>query len=122
MNLNFEAHFDADSTSVRRARETDSEVTIIGDTYLVAFEDSEDVHEVELTYTVDGWRGVCYTVDHNGERTGHCPGLEYHDAPCAHLWLVRSQCVRPVLADGGHVEAPPAGDDGHVFGRPELVR
>jgi len=122
MILNFEGHFDPDATSIRRAREKSSEFTKFGNSRLVAFEDSEEVHDVQLQDTVDGPDGMCWIVDHDGERTGPCPGLEYHDGPCAHLWLVRSQCFRPVLADGGHVEAPAAGHDERTFGRPELVR
>jgi hypothetical protein len=115
---------DADGGSIQRARSTDHEVTNdpLGDGWIVAFEDSEDVHEVLLHETADAWKADCWKLNHEGERTGRCPGW----APCAHMWAVRSTVAAhnlgrtgDVLADGGRIEAPPAGHDGRTFGRPE---
>lgn len=121
--INFEGHFDPDSTSVQRARETESHISDMGDSWLVAFRDSESVHEVELEQGHQEWRGTCWTLNEDGDRVQQCPGYSFHDGPCAHLWLVRSQApdlgIAPLVADGGHVEQPPAGSDGRVFGRPE---
>lgn len=123
MVINFEGYFDTDSAQVKRARETPSEITNIGDSWLVAFEDSNDVHEVELTHTPEGFDGVCWIVDENGERVEECPGHQYHNGPCAHLWLIRSESSIPrVIADGGTYDPPAAGHDSRTFGRPEMDR
>lgn len=92
---------DQDSSSIERARETPVEVTTEpwGASYLAAFEDSDDVHEVILTREPDGWHGDCWSLDENGERTGRCRGWVHHDGPCAHLWAVRSHVAYERLAD-----------------------
>lgn len=111
--INFEGHFDADATSVERARETPVAVERVDSTgpFLVAFEDGERVHEVTLTRDGDEWRGSCWSLDEDGDRVGRCRGWVHHDGPCAHLWAVRSEAFIG--------EDPAAGADEREFGRPE---
>ena len=82
--------------SVVRARDTPSHIVHDpeGRSYIIAFEDSENVHEVELHRNEDGYYGDCWTLDNRSHRTGRCRGNVYHDAPCAHLWAVRSFIAR----------------------------
>ena len=108
-----------DSGSLQRARNTPVEVAQLeyGGPWIVCFEDSDNVHEVELTRTQDGWVGDCWQLNQKGHRTGHCRGNVYQDPPCAHLWAVRSHIaherltdqdarhsthVEKIVADGGH--------------------
>jgi hypothetical protein len=92
---------DDDSSSLQRARDTPVEVVHDpqGDSYLIAFEDSDDVHEVEMSRHTDGWRADCWMLDESGKRTGRCRGWVHHDGPCAHLWAVRSQLAHDRLED-----------------------
>lgn len=108
-----------ESSSIERARDTDHFIEQLQHRgpYLVAFEDSDTVHEVELRRDAEGsWSGDCWTLDESGQRVGHCQGWAFHDTPCAHLWAVRSHKaaqffeeadphsndVERVMADGGH--------------------
>lgn len=91
----------ADSGSIDRARNTPVEIVhdYSADSYLVAFEDSESVHEVELSRHSNGLRGHCWSLNDRGERIGHCRGYVYHDTPCAHLWAIRSHVAHERLCD-----------------------
>lgn len=92
---------DDNSSSIERARETPAEVTTdpSGESYLAAFEDSDDVHDVELIRDADGWHADCWALDDHGTRTGRCRGWAFHDGPCAHIWAVRSHIAREHLRD-----------------------
>lgn len=105
--LDFAAHFDVDLGAVERAREQPVEVAPVdpGGPILVCFEDGADVHEVVLRRDGDEWHGDCWMVDDGGDRTGRCRGHVYHDAPCAHLWAVRSAVA------GGEVEVRDAAEE-----------
>jgi hypothetical protein len=119
---------DADDGSIARAKQKPVEVLsdLTGDGWIVAFEDSEDVHEVLLNDNAGQWYADCWKLDEHGDRVGRCRGWVHHDGPCAHLWAVRSKVAAHNLAskselraDGGSVTKPPAGHDGRTFGRPE---
>jgi len=91
MNVRFD--LESDSDSLRRAREDDHNVarTPDGSGWLVFFEDGDEIHRVDLERTPDGWDGDCHVQDlDSDDRFERCPGLVYHDGPCAHLWAVRS--------------------------------
>lgn len=90
-----------DSSSLERARDTPVEIAADPqhDAHLVAFEDSDHVHAVELTRGPDGWRADCWMLDDDGHRTGRCRGWVHHDGPCAHLWAVRSRIAHDRLQD-----------------------
>jgi len=99
MNLHFDipTHEDEEPDgSLERARTTDFHVERdpSGDGYLIAFEDSEDVHDVTLERGPGGWTGDCRIVDPDADRFERCPGFAHHDGPCAHLWAVRSWIAR----------------------------
>lgn len=88
--LAFEAHL-GDNGSVRRARETEAAVTVEQPgVVLLAFADSDDVHEVVLRRDGDEWHGDCWALHSDGDRRERCRGLTYSPGPCAHLWRVRS--------------------------------
>lgn len=97
--LRFDLH--DDSSSIERARNTPVEIVRdpVTDSHLVAFEDSDDVHAVELTRHTDGWRGDCWSLNEEGDRVGRCRGWVHHDGPCAHLWALRSHRARQRLDD-----------------------
>ncbi|ELZ94913.1 hypothetical protein C440_07552 [Haloferax mucosum ATCC BAA-1512] len=135
-SLDFEAERDAETTSWQRAAPVGALIESTGpETHIVTLPDGADAHHVEL-------------VEDHGRFLGYCDGkgFEYNDGPCAHLCTVRQAAfvglsdlngrritipplssVRAgtdsaVATDGGrieHIEAPPTGHDGHVFGRPE---
>lgn len=93
---------DASDGSFERARDTPAEVAPdhAGDSYLVAFEDGDDVHQVDLSRHPNGWLADCWALDDdNGDRTGRCRGFAFHDGPCAHLWAVRSHVAAQKLTD-----------------------
>lgn len=89
------------SGSLTRARNVEYECTRSpnGESYIIAFADSVDVHDVVLLEGPDGWDGHCYIIDEDGERQSTCPGYAHHDGPCAHLWAVRSYIARRKLED-----------------------
>lgn len=119
--LSFEAHFAPDNGSVERARETAAHVLTDdpGGPFLLAFADSDNVHELMLRRDGDEWHGNCWALDESGDRIERCRGLVYSDGPCAHLWCLRSdvaagkievldaaetraeQAVEEIVADGG---------------------
>jgi len=119
--LSFEAQFAPDDGSVERARETAAHVVTDepGGPFLLAFADSDDVHELVLRRDGDEWHGNCWALDERGDRVERCRGLVYSDGPCAHLWRLRSdvaageneivdavearaeQAVEEIVADGG---------------------
>ena len=134
MRLQFMRYLHLEDGSVKRARETPGHVAELarGGPWVVMFEDSENLHEVELDQQGETWYGDCWDLDMRGERRGRCPGFKYNDGPCAHLFLVWSRTGRGqidlraqdgpdvVRADGGVVDREyAAGSDGRVFGRPE---
>lgn len=119
--LAFDAHLAPDDGSVQRARETPAHVVAdeSGGPFLLAFADSDDVHEVLLRRDGDEWYGNCWALDDDGNRDERCRGLVYSNGPCAHLWRLRSdaaareievvdaaearaeQAVEEIVADGG---------------------
>ncbi|WP_255149007.1 hypothetical protein [Halorarius halobius] len=82
----------ADSGSAERARDSEVAVAPVEPTgpFIVAFEDSDSVHEVTLRRDGEAWHGDCWALHEDGDRHGRCKGLTYSDGPCAHLFAVRS--------------------------------
>jgi len=119
--LAFRAHLAPNDGSIERARETPAHVIADepGGPFLLAFADSDDVHEVLLRRDGDEWYGNCWALDDAGDRDERCRGLVYSEGPCAHLWRLRSdvaagelevidavearaeQAVEEIVADGG---------------------
>jgi len=100
MNVRFD--LETESDSLRRARDDDHRVALTpdGSAYLVFFEDGDEIHRVDLERGPDGWTGDCHVQDlDSDDRFERCPGLAYHDGPCAHLWAVRSHIARDRLGD-----------------------
>jgi hypothetical protein len=111
--LAFLDHLDGEKGSLIRAR--DGEVSVVPldqpGHLLVAFADSEHVHDLLLRRDGDEWKGDCWAVaDGTGEPIRRCRGLEYDDGPCAHLFAAWSD-------DGEGWSAPDVGErraDHHV--------
>lgn len=119
--LSFEEHFTPHNGSVERGRETAAHVVTDepGGPFLLAFADSDDVHEFVLRRDGDEWHGNCWALDDDGNRDEWCRSLVYSEGPCAHLWRLRSdvaageikvidaaearaeQVVEEIVADGG---------------------
>ncbi|WP_255195261.1 hypothetical protein [Halorarius litoreus] len=94
-DLDFLAQLD-ESGSAERAREHEVAVGPVEPTgpFIVAFEDSESVHEVTLRRDGDDWHGDCWTLHDDGSKHERCKGLTYSDGPCAHLYAVRQAVAR----------------------------
>lgn len=124
-------YLDDDNGSVTRARSTPAHVAELaeGGPWAVMFEDSGQLHEVELAEVNGAYHGDCFDLDEHGDRVQRCRGFAFNDGPCAHLYVVWSRLGRGdidlkppreerVRADGGR-RLLGGGHDGRVFGRPE---
>lgn len=111
--LDFTQHFAPESGLIQRARETECAVAPVDDTgpFILAFEDSDHIHEVTLYRDGEAWHGNCWALDDHGNRKQQCKGLTYNEGLCAHLWRVQSDAA---LGDVDVADAEEERVQGHV--------
>ena len=82
--------YETESTSHDRARNEPYHVVLdpSGESYLIAFEDGENVHEVTHELTPEGYEADCLVVYRDDDKFKRCPGFAHHSGPCAHIWAV----------------------------------
>ncbi|WP_255198569.1 hypothetical protein [Halorarius litoreus] len=112
--LDFLYHLDRGSAE--RARENEVAIGPVEPTgpFIVAYADSESVHEVTLRRDGDDWHGDCWTLHESGERHERCKGLTYSDGPCAHLFAVRQAVASDDRDDVAVRDAAEERADHHV--------